>query len=322
MKTDAKEINNQGVIHFLNNNFAEAKNNYFEVLTIDSNNTTTLNNLGLLYLQEGKFKEAEELFLKAYNQSKNITYALNLGHSLVYQNRYEEAEKYYTICLNKDNSMAWKSLVALYEFTNQVDKAIEALSTVIVQVSIDVSFKIQLAKNYIRKESYQDALDVLQLASIQEDLEYEVWYYIAYIHFKNRNFDLAKRAIETSIEYHNSWENSLKLAGVISMTHNDMETALKYWDELLKNNPENYAVRIDKAVVLLGNKKENEALFELESVLENDIDNLKAIYYLGSIYISKNETKQKGIELLSRLAKSENPYAIKAQELLILNVVK
>lgn len=317
MTTDTKEINNQGVLHFLNHDFEKAKNNYFEVLNIDSNNATTLNNLGLLYIHEKKFQEAEDVFIKAYSQSQNATYALNLGHSLAYQNRYDEAEKYYKISLNKGDGAAWKSLVALYEFTNQTDKAIETLSTIIIQVSVDVSFKIQLAKNYIKREYYQEALDVLQLASIQKNSEYEVWYYIAYIHFKNRNFDLAKKAIETSIEFHRSWENSLQLAGAISMTHNDMESTIGYWNELLKNNPENYAVRVDKAVVLLGNRKEDEALNELELVLKNDINNLKAAYYLGTIYIRKKETRQKGIELLSGLTKTSNPYSAKAKELLI-----
>lgn len=317
MTTDTKEINNQGVKHFLNNDFEKAKNSYFEVLTIDSNNAVTLNNLGLLYLQEEKFKEAESTFRQAYNQSQNPTYSLNLGHSLVYQNRYEEAEKYYRISLRKEDTMAWKSLIALYEFTNQIDKAIETLSVVIVQVSIDVSFKIQLAKNYIRKEFYQEALDVLQLASLQEDLEHEIWYYTAYIHFKNKNFNLAKEAIATSLEFHNTWENALELAGTISMTLNNFEQAIAYWSELLSQNPKNNTVRVNKAVVLLGSKRENEAASELEFVLENDSKNLKAIYYLGGIYIAENESKQKGIELLEKLTKTENPYTTQAKELLI-----
>ncbi|MFD1604388.1 tetratricopeptide repeat protein [Flavobacterium artemisiae] len=317
MTADTKEINNKGVKHFLNNDFEKAKNSYFEVLTIDSNNAVTLNNLGLLYLQEEKFKEAENSFLQAYNQSQNPTYALNLGHSLVYQNRYDEAENYYKISLRKDDIMAWKSLIALYEFTNQIDKAIETLSKVIVQISIDVSFKIQLAKNYIRKEFYQEALDILQLASLQEDLEHEVWYYTAYIHFKNKNFNLAQKAIETSLEFHNSWENALELAGTISMTLNNLEQAIAYWNEALQQNPKNNAVRVNKAVVLLGSKREKEAVSDFKFVLKNDSSNLKAIYYLGGIYISKYETKQKGIELLERLIKTENPYTAKAKELLI-----
>lgn len=318
MTADIKKINNQGVINFLNKDYEKAKIDYLKVLTIDSNNATTLNNLGLLYLQEEKFKEAEDVFQKAYDQTNNATYALNLGHSLVYQNRYSDAEKYYKISLtiDKENSVTWKSLISLYEFTNQIDKAIEALSTVVSQVSIDVSFKIQLAKNFIQKEWYQDALNVLSLASQQQKMEHEVWYYTAYIHFKNRNFDLARQAIETSIEHHNTWENSLELAGAISMTYNDLQMSLNYWNEVIKNNPKNFNVRINKAVVLLGNEKENEATTELEYVLENDANNLKAIYYLGSIYIQKETTKQKGIDLLSGLSQSKNPFSAKAKKLL------
>ncbi len=52
MKTSIQEINNQGVVHFLNQNFDEAKKKYEEALAQDSNNTTALNNLGLLYLHQ------------------------------------------------------------------------------------------------------------------------------------------------------------------------------------------------------------------------------------------------------------------------------
>lgn len=316
MTFDTKEINNQGVIHFLNNDFEKAKNCYFEVLDIAPNNTTTLNNLGLLYIKEKKFKEAESVFMKAYSQTKNAVYSLNLGHSLVYQNRYDEAEKYYKSSLSKENSDAWKSLIALYEFTNQTDKAIETLCTVIFQVSVDVSFKIQLAKNYIKQERYQEALEILQFATVQESMEYEIWYYIAYVHFKNRNFNLAKKAIKTSLEFHDSWENALELAGTISMTCNDIESAIEYWDELLKNNPDNFSVRINKAVVLLGIEKTDQAITELLLVLEKDKNNPKAAYYLGSIYINKNDTKEKGIELLTNLSKTTGHYAAEAKKLL------
>ena len=72
MATDTKEINNQGVKHFLNNDFEKAKNSYFEVLTIDSNNAVTLNNLGLLYLHEKKNKEAETKIANAEKELKKI----------------------------------------------------------------------------------------------------------------------------------------------------------------------------------------------------------------------------------------------------------
>lgn len=319
MTIDIEEINNKGVMCFLRNDFENARLHYLEVLKIDANYTNTLNNLGLLYLQEKKFQKAEEVFQQAYNLKKNATYALNLGHSLVYQNKFIEAEKFYKISINFNDKdiAAWKSLISLYEFTNQIDKAIDALVIITVKIDIDVIFKIQLAKNYIRKTKYQEALDILHMAIQQEKLEYEVWYYIAYIHFKNNNFDLAKQAIETSIEYDNSIEHTLQLAGTISMIFNNLEMTINYWNEILKINPKNNKVRTDKAVVLFGNKDEAEALKELQIVLENEPNNVKAIYYLGIIYSNTNETRERGIELLTGLTKTKNPFSDRAKELLI-----
>ena len=52
------EKNNMGVHHFLNNDFKSAEDYYKEALDKDERNTSALNNIGLLYHQEGKFEKA------------------------------------------------------------------------------------------------------------------------------------------------------------------------------------------------------------------------------------------------------------------------
>lgn len=318
MKTDIKEINNQGVVHFLNKNFAEAKNKYTEALSLDADNATTLNNLGLLYLHEKKNKEAEELFRKAFGISESETYALNLGHSLTYQNQFAEAEKYYlkSINIQKNNLQSWESLISLYEYTEQFEKAIATLQTIILTGNSQVAHKIKLSKILIKTGQYKEALDILHNSLDERGAESEILYYIAFVHFKNQNLGLAKTAIQNSLSHNPFRELSLELAATIAMSLSDNETAVKYWTEILKINPMNHAVRINKSILHISKKEQQKALNELDFVLSFDSKNPKALYYKALLYIEEKNTFTDGEKILAILTQFQNDYAEKASVML------
>ncbi|URC14613.1 lipopolysaccharide assembly protein LapB [Flavobacterium sp. B183] len=311
MKTDPKEINNQGVAYFLNHNFAEAKNKYMEALSLDPDNTTALNNLGLLYLHEKKNKEAEALFRKAFTVSENETYALNLGHSLTNQNQFEEAEKYYlkSIEIKKNNLQSWESLVSLYEYTGQFQKATDTLQTIILTLNHHVSYKIKLSKLLIKTGKYNEALDLLHNSLDEKGTESEVLYYIAFTHFKNQNLGLAKTAVESSLRYNPFRELSLELGATIALSLSDNETAIKYWNKILEIKPMNHIIRINKSLLLISKKELEQAVNELEYVLNFDSKNSKALYYKALLYLEEKNTSSEGEKILTDLTQSENDYA-------------
>lgn len=323
MKTDIKEINNQGVVHFLNKNFAEAKNKYTEALSLDAENTTTLNNLGLLYLHEKKNKEAEELFRKAFAISENETYALNLGHSLTYQNQFAEAEKYYlkSINIKKTNLQSWESLVSLYEYTEQFEKAIDTLQTIILTGNSQVAHKLKLSKLLIKTGKYKEALDILHNSLDERGAESEILYYVAFIHFKNQNLGLAKTAIENSLSHNPFRELSLELAATIAMSLSDNEMAIKYWNEILKINPMNHAVRINKGILHISKKETKKALNELNFVISFESKNPKALYYKALLYLEEKNTFSEGEKILGDLSQWQNEYAENAA-IMLNNILK
>lgn len=318
MKTDIKEINNQGVVHFLNKNFAEAKNKYTEALSLDADNTTTLNNLGLLYLHEKKNKEAEELFRKAFTISENETYALNLGHSLIYQKQFLEAEKYYlkSINIKRTNLQSWESLVSLYEYTGQFEKAIDTLQTLIITGNSKVIYKIKLSKLLIKIEKYKEALDMLYTSLDNRGYESEVLYYIAFVHLKNQNLGLAKTAVENSLSHNPFRELSLELAATIAISLSDNEMAIKYWNEILKINSMNHAVRINKSILYISKKQTKQALNELDFVLNFEPKNPKALYYKAVLYLEEKNKLYDAEKILKTLLQFQNDYAEKASAML------
>ena len=197
MQKQVEQLNNEGVKFFLKGNLKEAKTKYQEALAISPDHATTLNNLGMLYLQEKDFVNAEMCFKEANKGKNNPTYLLNLGHTYANRNLLGEAEECYlkSIEFNPNSLMAWKSLASLYQFRRNYSKSIKIWENIIQNYSRDACYKIQLAKDLIGLEEFGYALEVLSRIVDSEKYQELAWYYIALIHLNSKNYGLAEIAI-------------------------------------------------------------------------------------------------------------------------------
>ena len=156
MNKQVEELNNDGVKFFLNGNPKEAKDKYLQALEISPNYATTLNNLGMLYLQEKDFIQAEKCFTEANREKDNPTYLLNLGHVYANRNLLEMAEEYYlkSIELDPKSLMAWKSMASLYQYQKRYHDSIKIWENIIENQSRDSFYKIQLVKDLIELKEF------------------------------------------------------------------------------------------------------------------------------------------------------------------------
>ena len=166
MNATAEKLNNEGVRFFMQGNFSKAKQKYKDALKKEPNYATTLNNLGMLSLQEKEYIKAETYFQQAIEQKSSATYLLNLGHALANQKKFKEAEKMYkeSINLKLSSIMAWKSLASLFQFTKQYSNAIQSWQYIIENIDNDNEYKIQLGKDFIALKDYDSALAVFHEA--------------------------------------------------------------------------------------------------------------------------------------------------------------
>ena len=318
MNTQVEQLNNEGVRFFLNGNFEEARIKYEEALQISPQYATTLNNLGMLYLQEKDFAKAETYFKEANKEKENPTYLLNLGHVYANLNSLDLAEECYlkSIELDPNSLMAWKSIASLYQFRRRFNDSIKVWENIILNYSRDSFYKIQLVKDLLELKEYQYALKILADASDFEKHQELAWYYTAVIHLNLKNFGLAETAINKSLALSPDNEPFRILAATIYLSLSQLDKALFHWDFLLKLNENNHKVRNDKAVALLAHGMKDEALAELDFVLSKDPDNTKALYYKA---LTLNEMKKNGQEtkkILEGLKNGNHTYATSAAELL------
>lgn len=318
MNHQVEELNNEGVKLFLNGNFKEAKTKYQEALQISPLYATTLNNLGMLYLQEKDFKNAELYFSKANNEKDHPTYLLNLGHAYANQNLLEQAEKCYvkSIEINSNSLIAWKSIGSLYQFQRRFTDSVSVWEKIIQDYSRDPFYKIQLAKDLIELKEFQLALKVLADASNFENYKELAWYYSAVIHLNSKNFGLAEAAINKSLALQPDNESFRILAATVYLGLSQLDKALFHWNYILRIDESNHKVRTDKAVALLAHGFTNYALNELNKVISIDRNNEKALYYKALTFIELKQNKNKAVEILNALIMGGNAYSKNAKELL------
>ncbi len=318
MENQVEQLNNEGVKLFLNGNFGAAKNKYREALEISPEYPTTLNNLGMVLLQEKKYTEAEKCFKKAIGLKENPTYFLNLGHVYANLNQPGKAEENYlkSIELNPDSLMAWKSLGGLYQYQKKYFHSVKVWKNVIDNYSRDSYYKIQLAKDLIALKEFGQALAVLSEAAGQEKYQEMVWYYTAMIHFSQSNFGIAESAIKKALAVKPEDESCRILAAAIYLGLSQPDRAVVHWDYLLKVNENNHKVRIDKAVALLANGHRKQALEELNVVISKDEKNTKALFYKALTLVEMNENLNEAKEILNALKTGNHPFREKAAGLL------
>jgi tetratricopeptide (TPR) repeat protein len=318
MEIKVKELNNEGVELFLNGKLSEAKKKYHEALEISPENTTTLNNLGMVFLQEKEFDKAEKCFLEANKEKNNPIYLLNLGHVKANQNLFSEAENYYSksIELNPTSLNGWKSLASLYQYQKKYRKSVMIWEDIVTNRSYDQYFIIQLVKDLIELKEFTQALNILSNISENQENQESIWYYTALIHLNCKNFGFGKEAINKCLAVSPFNEGARLLAATIYLGLSELDQALFHWNYLLNVNENNHKVRIDKAVALLAFGFKNEALNELDYVINKDDRNSKALFYKAMTLIEMNNKIEEAADILTKVKAGDNAFALKAKELL------
>jgi tetratricopeptide (TPR) repeat protein len=127
--SEAKRINNTGVMAYHNGQYEKAKELFNKAIKLDSTFTEAYNNLGLTYTETDEETKATEAFKKAIelNPDLSTTYN-NLGYAFYRLESYSEAIEMYNEAINKskDNSSAYTNLGNAYYKLDKIEEALEA----------------------------------------------------------------------------------------------------------------------------------------------------------------------------------------------------
>ncbi len=127
--SEARRINNAGVLSYHNGQYEKALEMFRKAVEIDPVMTEAYNNLGLTYTEMNEPKLATEAFKKAIEIEPELAAAYNnLGFVFYRLGSYSEAIEMYNEAIgrNKDNAAAYTNLGNAYYKMKRVDEAIEA----------------------------------------------------------------------------------------------------------------------------------------------------------------------------------------------------
>ena len=301
------KLNNKGVQFFMAGKFPEAEKEYQKALEIESGHATTLNNLGMLKLQQKEFETALSLFDKALSEVEKPVYYLNKGHAYANLNKLNEAEKNYRKCIELDakHVMGWVSLAKLYNATGHFRQAVSHWKKAI-QIEENPEFLTELAKSLINAGELNEAQTVL-LRALEHGKNIDVIsYYLGLAAFHQKNFGLAKSEVKKSLSEYPDNTTYRELLAAVFLGMGEFSSAVEEWKKILKLEPDNTKARTDLAVALLGNGFTKEAEKQLDSVLKLNPDYPKALYYRGVLQSKTNP--EEALKLFRKIAQTNSPY--------------
>ncbi|UCS92548.1 tetratricopeptide repeat protein [Echinicola marina] len=278
-KDNAISLNNQGVKHFLHQEFEQAMDCYEAAFELDPNNASLLNNLGLYHHQQQNFEKALEFFELALDQEKKPNFIINAGNSLAMMGKNEAARKRYmeAVDLDPKHANAWLSLAKLASYEGNLDDA-EKYWEALLNINPQESHLIELAKTLILKKEFDKALNILYQQGNNSDSA-ALWFQIGRCEFQLRNHGLAEKALKKSLADFPDHPDYRYYLAINYLATGNMDEGLKHINLLLKLNPENAQILTEKGIIFCSLHQYEEALKLFEKALEIQPENRKAQHY-------------------------------------------
>ncbi|MBK6859367.1 MAG: tetratricopeptide repeat protein [Saprospiraceae bacterium] len=192
--------NDLGMIYLESGKFKEAEEEFHKALAMDSSNISVMNNLGSLYNQTRRFEEAEPMFKKIVSiDPTQIVSWNNLGSLYNQTRRYVEAEPIFkkTLMLDSSQYKAWNNLGFLYI---QTQRYAEAELTLLKAIKLDSTYTFSwnnLGGLYIITHRYSEAEPIFKKVISLDSLFANPYKHLGMAYFKtNRPAEARKNFLK------------------------------------------------------------------------------------------------------------------------------
>ncbi|MDX2049395.1 MAG: tetratricopeptide repeat protein [Chitinophagaceae bacterium] len=281
-------------------NYNKAEQCYNEALRINPSYSLALRNLALLYKKTGKYKKAEDIYLKliATEPEKYNTW-LAAGNFYYDESKdAEKTEKYYLKALSIDSTdpALYNNLGLVYENLKKDYKKAERyyLQTIKISPKYSLGYRNLAAmhekqKNYVQAEKY-----LMQAIKLQPDVieNYNVTGIFYYDRKKREEAEkYFRKALQLDSNFVYAWHN---LALVYQFLFMDTAKAEQYYLRAIKADP-GYTASIDNLAKIYKQQKKSRLLEQLyvKAVKDNpgkpEFANTLGIYYYDLSLAGKAE---------------------------------
>jgi tetratricopeptide (TPR) repeat protein len=170
-----------GLLYIETGKYEEANKEFLIAQNIDPSNIDSYTGQATSYNKQGKLDEAESIFKKVIKMKPDYWSGYNhLGVFYYLQGKYKEAAQQFeeVVKLTPLNAGAFRNLGAMYYFLNQKADAIVMFKHSL-EIEPDYSVYSNLATLYYYEGLYKDAALMYERALELQDTDYSVWGYLA-----------------------------------------------------------------------------------------------------------------------------------------------
>ena len=220
---------------------------------------------------------------------------------LEYNNRnYEKAAELFesVISTNPFDEAPYSYLVNCYIELEENQKAIQTVEKATSQFPQNVNLKTTLGKLYVNDQRFDDAervfLEILKTDTTNSEVKRllsKINYNNALLAYSKKRFSVAIKILDKSLKYEvNEDAYALKANSYIQLKNNSKAKEIVLMG--LKKYPQNDQMLMDYSLLLINEKKYDEAITKLEPTWKRNPSNLQIGLQLGRLYRIKGKIKE------------------------------
>lgn len=176
-----------GVAHLINNEFAQAENNFMLAVNENPNCTEGYFNLGLLYQNQGFYHKALPLYKEAVllNEDDAEIYEL-MGDCCKALKNYKDAKIFYdaSIRINPNALQVAINLTQLYLYDNEIEKARDVLKIALISHPDKKELYYALGEIHKSQNEYENAIGNFRKVISLDESDARAYYELGYSCYK------------------------------------------------------------------------------------------------------------------------------------------
>lgn len=310
------ELNALGAQFHLQGKLNKAAEFYRQALAIDSGNATSHNNLGFLLAQQRQWKPALAHLQQAVNlQPKNANFLANLGQTLAATGSVQDGLDLLIKAANLDsaNVQVWDNLGRLRLNMGDSIGAENAWRQALRHAQFDARIITSLATAIAMQNRHAEAIVLFQQALDINPGYADAWAQLGVSLFLRQDYGSAREALQETLILDVANFIALRHLGYVHMSLGDKAQALQSFRTLLNYYPDADAVRLDLAVLLLSEQRNDEAREQMAFLYGKDAHSDRVRFYYGLSLYQSGENDQ-AFEIWAPLADSDSAYQHKIAE--------
>jgi tetratricopeptide (TPR) repeat protein len=284
------------------------------ILAQDSKNSAGYGLRGLSLAMRGENAKARDAFLKVVElQPRNVSARISLALVNITLHEYGEAEKGLLKAIEVDPKFeqTYINLASLHRLMRQVPKAEAVMQDALRKNPESIVLHIALADLLIAQGKNGEAEDVLKMLTDRHPKSAEMAVAVGDFYLQRGDRASAAQSYQRGIQ-----ADSRKLEPKQRMVDwfiagGQLQEAQDLNGGMLREEPKNVAVRIAQGRILLAQKKTDQAITELRTLVREASDSWQTHYFLAAAYRQKQMPGEAKAELEQALRLSAESILIR-----------